>query len=107
MRDQYEADGALVELAFAAINLKGLEDHIEGYCTSTEDTILFPVLQDTAEAEIWSAYSALKDDVLVIDLREGAPGSIEAAWIGADSLLLYKEEDAAILKGAVDELLGL
>ncbi len=69
--------------------------------------MLFPVLQDTTDAEIWSAYSALKDDVLILDLRDGMPGSIAAAWVGADKLTMYKEEDAAVLTATIDELLGL
>ena len=89
-----------------SINQKGLEDKVEAYCTFSENTILFPVLQDTTEAGVWAAFDAVKDDVALLDMRDGEPGTVEKIFTGEEKLSIYTDEDAALLKQTIDDLLA-
>lgn len=106
MSDAYIVAGLADDLIFLAINMIGKESYIEAYITYTDTTVLFPVLQDTEEAGVWAAFGAVKDDMMLIDLRAGLPGLIVESWMGAGKIAPATSDDQALLMAAIDGYLG-
>ncbi len=67
---------------------------------------MFPVLQDTTTDGVWTAYGAVKDDMVLIDLRDGAPGSIVASWMGSDMIAPATTDGRAELTATLDAFLA-
>ena len=87
--------------------MKGASDYIDAYVTYSENTLTIPVLQDTTDENVWSAYGAKKDDMLLLDVRQGAPGEIVEGWKSPNKIAPSTEDGLATLEAAIFFHLGL
>ena len=55
---------------------------------------------DTTETELWTAYEAVKDDLVLIDQQGGAAPLIVESWMGAAKIYPSDESDKQTLLDA-------
>jgi len=63
---------------------------------------LWPIIMDTSEIALWSAYDAGKDDLVLIDQQGGSPPTIVAAWKGIEKIFPADDADKQTLLDALD-----
>ena len=94
-------------MEFLAIGSTGGAAYVESYCTYGEEPLRFPVIMDTAEAQLWTAYEAVKDDMLLVNQLGGIAPTIVERWMGTDKISPSSESGKQTLQNAIDALLPL
>lgn len=69
-----------------AIDVIGSDPHVAAYATQGEKKVFFHILQDTIAAGAFTTWSAAVNDMVLVDLRGGAPGVILERWAGVGQL---------------------
>jgi hypothetical protein len=75
---------------------------VESYCTYGDALKLWPIVMDTAEADLWVAYEANKDDMLLIDQQGGAAPMIVESWMGANKIYPSQDTGKQTLTDTID-----
>ena len=84
------------------IATKASNAYVEGYCNYGESPLLFPVIVNTTEADLWTAYEAVKDDILMIDQQAGGTPLIVEKWMGSSKIQPTSETGRQTLMDAID-----
>ena len=99
--------GALDQLEFLTIVLKNGESYVESYFDNGGSPLLWPGIMDTTELNLWDAYEASKDDMVIIDQLGGAPPLLVEAWMGSEQIYPSQEEGKQVLMDTLDGYLLL
>ncbi|MGB0591476.1 MAG: hypothetical protein ACPGU1_17520 [Myxococcota bacterium] len=87
--------------------LKNGETYVESYFDNGGSPLLWPGVMDTTDLDLWSAYEAAKDDMILIDQLGGATPLIVESWMGPDQLHPSQEDDKQTLMDTLDGYLVL
>jgi hypothetical protein len=99
--------GALDQLEFLTIVLKNGETYVESYFDNGGAPLLWPGVMDTTELDLWAAYEAGKDDMILIDQLGGASPLIVESWMGSEQIYPSQEDGKQILMDTLDGYLLL
>lgn len=69
-----------------AIAAQGGELQVANYATQGAQKVFFQILLDTIAADAWTAWGVSVNDMILVDLRGGAPGTIVERWTGVGQL---------------------
>lgn len=87
--------------------MKNGEAYVDSYFDNSGDPLLWPGVMDTSELDLWGAYEASKDDMIVIDQLGGASPLIVASWMGSEQIYPSQEDGKQTLMDTLDGYLLL
>ena len=96
----------LAKIEFLTIALKNGEAYVDGYATYGDNLKLWPIIMDTTDTNLWDAYEAAKDDLVLIDQQAGGSGLIVESWMGSDKVYPSDESGKQALMDAFTEHLA-
>ena len=94
-------------MEFLTIAMKNSDAYLDPYFNTTETPFLWPAIMDSTEANLWTAYEAGKDDILLVNQLGGVPPTVVEAWMGSDKIYPSQEAGKQTLMDAIDAYLLL